>query len=63
MTQATKVLKHLNKRRYITPAIAWNTYGISRLAAVIYDLRELGYAIHTSMREDAVGHKYAHYSF
>ena len=58
-----KVLRHLREHDYITPSIAWTTYGISRLAAAIHALRSDGYDITTEMREDAVGHRYARYSF
>jgi hypothetical protein len=37
------------------------SYGIMRLAACIYDLREKGYGILTDIKNDEAGHKYARY--
>jgi hypothetical protein len=37
------------------------TYGITRLAARIHDLRSSGYAIEKEMRRDAAGKPYARY--
>jgi hypothetical protein len=37
------------------------SYGIMRLAACIYDLRELGYGIETEIKKDQAGHGYARY--
>lgn len=44
MNQAEQVLRHL-KRRSITSIEAINKYGITRLAARVYELRERGYKI------------------
>ena len=38
------------------------SYGIYRLAARIYDLRELGVGINTDMKRDEAGHPYARYT-
>lgn len=59
--QARKVLRHLEIDGYITPMIALNTYGIYRLAASIHELRQKGIGVETEVREDAAGHRYAHY--
>jgi hypothetical protein len=37
------------------------SYGIPRLAACIYDLREAGYGIYTHRKRDGAGHIYARY--
>jgi hypothetical protein len=60
--QAKTVLRHLKRTGHISPAEALIVYGISRLAASIYDLRNIGYGIAMEMRQDAQGHKYARYS-
>ena len=59
--QAKMVLRHLKTHGYITPAIALTTYGYSRLAAIVFDLRKYGYPITNDLRTDAVGHRYSHY--
>lgn len=38
------------------------SYGNSRLAATIYDLRAMGFTIQTDIRKDEAGHKYARYT-
>jgi hypothetical protein len=48
--QKSIVLAHLESNGSITPAEAWNTYGISRLSAVVWDLRhDDGVNIHTDI--------------
>jgi hypothetical protein len=59
--QAKTVLLHLVQRRSISPMEAMVTYGITRLAARIHDLRSSGYAIEKEMRRDAAGKPYARY--
>lgn len=60
--QSKTVLRHLNTIGHITPMQALTVYGISRLAATIYDIRKIGYRVDKEMREDASGHRYARYS-
>lgn len=59
--QARKVLAHLKKRGSITPMEAIITYGITRLAARIHELRGAGYEIATQMKRDEAQKPYAHY--
>lgn len=59
--QSKTVLRHLRNHDHISPAQALIVYGISRLAACIYDLREAGYVVGMEMKQDAQGHKYASY--
>jgi hypothetical protein len=61
-SQRQTVLTHLRRRSSISPMEALVSYGIYRLADVIYRLRELGYGIVTEMKTDEAGHKYAKYS-
>lgn len=47
MTQEKQVLKHLQLYNYITSWDAIRLYGITRLSAVIFNLRQTGYDIKT----------------
>ncbi len=38
-TQYTQIIEYLNKHGSITPAEAWDTYGISKLATRISEMR------------------------
>ena len=46
-TQKELVLSHLRRYGTITPAQAWERYGITRLAAQVFFLREDGITIET----------------
>lgn len=59
-TQKQLVLKHM-KKRPITSWDAIQTYGITRLAAVICDLRDQGYTI-TKVMEYGDGKRWAKYT-
>lgn len=59
-TQKQLVLKHL-KKHSITSWDAIQTYGITRLAAVICDLRDQGYTI-TKVMEYGDGKRWAKYT-
>lgn len=61
MTQCDKIKRHLDRHGDITPVAAISVYGIYRLGAVIYDLRQAGHNIQTEMRKDDEGKKYARY--
>ena len=56
-----KVLTHLENRGQITPLSALSEYGVFRLAAIIHNLRNRGYAISTVDKVAANGTKYAEY--
>lgn len=45
------ILEHLRKYPWLTSDEAFRKYGITRLAACIFDLREKGYDIETVMVE------------
>ncbi|MBR4406031.1 MAG: helix-turn-helix domain-containing protein [Bacteroidaceae bacterium] len=49
MSGTQKILKHLQRYHKITALKAWNSYGVYRLADVIYKLRQKGYDIETNM--------------
>ena len=59
--QARTILAHLHKHGHISPAKAGIVYGISRLAACIYEIREIGHEIKTHVKQDEQGHRYAKY--
>lgn len=48
MTQETQVLNHL-KKEPLTPLVALRKYGTLRLAALVFNLRDKGYNIKTTM--------------
>ena len=60
-----RILTHLEKRGSITSVEAFQLYGITRLAARIKDLRDMGYCIVTHMIEGknrfGEGTRYAKY--
>lgn len=45
------ILEHLKNFPYLTSKEAFEKYGVTRLAACIFDLREKGYHIETVMVE------------
>ena len=45
MTQNERVLKHMRKYGAITTKQAYDLYGITRLGARIYELRNMGFDI------------------
>jgi Helix-turn-helix domain len=56
-----KVLNYMRTRGAISPLVAFSTYGTMRLAAQIHDLREAGFDIVTTIKEDEEGDTYASY--
>lgn len=48
-TQINAILLHLQKKKKITSWEAIELYGATRLAAVIYQLKDYGYDIDTQM--------------
>mgnify|MGYP003133948131 CR=1 FL=1 len=51
MNQKEKVIRHLQMYKSITPLEAFNEYGIMRLAAVIFDLKDMGFGIDSEMQK------------
>ena len=49
MTQCDRILRHLKDYGSIDPMTAIQDYGITRLGARIWDLKERGYLIQTDM--------------
>lgn len=60
--QAKTVLRHLKTHGHISPAKAYVVYGMTRLAASIFEIRKVGYEITTTIHEDEQGHKYSEYT-
>jgi hypothetical protein len=59
--QARMVLNHLTSRGSISQLEALHVYGIMRLAACIYDLRQIGIQIKTRYKKDMKKKRYARY--
>lgn len=60
-TQWKDILEHLQEQGHITSMEAWSQYHITRLAAVIFKLRKMGYNITTY---DCVGrNEYGVYNY
>ena len=49
MSQRERILKHLLDFGSITPKVANDRYGITRLADVVYKLKKEGYKIDTNL--------------
>lgn len=47
--QRNAILNHLKNIGTITSMEAFNLYGVTRLSAIIHDLRDMGFPIHTIM--------------
>lgn len=61
MTQIERVIKHLKEYGSITPLEAIREYGITRLGARIWDLRDLGYDIETQTETSKIGLERKHH--
>ena len=61
MSQEIKVLNHIKRHKKISSMQAFSKYNITRLAAVVYNLRAKGYAIKTDIVTKA-NSSYAVYS-
>lgn len=48
-SQAMLVLKHMQRGEEINPLMALNEYGVFRLGAIIYNLKQEGYDIATRL--------------
>lgn len=61
--QAKTVLRHLEgPMASISPMEALVSYGISRLAATIYEIRRAGHGVVAKIKTDQAGHRYTKYS-
>jgi len=61
-SQNDMILKHLMAGRSISPLEAMGVFGVYRLAARIFELRESGHEITKVIKDDGRGRTYAEYS-
>lgn len=61
--QSRTVFNHLEKYGNISVMEAMVSYGITRLAACIHDIRKAGFNVVSDYRHDATGHGYTRYYF
>jgi hypothetical protein len=61
MSQEIQILNHIKRYKKISSMQAFSKYNITRLAAVVYNLRAKGYAIKTDIVNKA-NSSYAVYS-
>lgn len=59
--QAKTILRHLKHHDHISNMKALMVYGISRLAACVYEIRKAGYNVTAETKRDEGGHKYTKY--
>ena len=59
ITHYDRILKHLKEKGSVTSLQAFRDYGVTRLSAVIYELRQDGYNITSTMtaRKNRYGDK------
>jgi hypothetical protein len=62
MTQNEAVLSHLMTGRSISPLEALGLYGVFRLAARVFELKDMGVDIRKVTKVDINGKQYAEYS-
>lgn len=48
-----EILHYLENNEYLTSMVAWENWGVTRLAAIIHNLRKAGYNIDT-VRVDTI---------
>lgn len=61
-SQSSRILAHLLSGKSITNGECRLVYGDWRLSDIIFKIREAGFEVNTTIKEDAVGHKYASYT-
>jgi len=62
MSQAQVVLNHLTNNRKLTSIEAIGLYGITRLAAVVHNIKKSGVDVDTTMKDGVNKTQYAEYS-
>jgi len=62
MTQNEALLNHLMTGRSITPLEALGLYGVFRLAARVFELKDMGVNVQKVTKVDINGKQYAEYS-
>lgn len=61
MTKQAKVMEHFRKHKHITSWEAIQRYRVTRLADVVFRLKEKGWLINTTMVETRDGTRFARY--
>ena len=61
-SQNARILKHLKLGKTISPLEAMGVFGVYRLAARIFELRQDGHEIVKTIKDDGQGRTYAEYS-
>ena len=61
-SQNDRILKHLKSGKTISPLEAMGVFGVYRLAARIFELRQDGHEIVKKIKDDGQGRTYAEYS-
>tara|TARA_B100000530_G_scaffold251873_1_gene165998 strand:+ start:27 stop:368 length:342 start_codon:yes stop_codon:yes gene_type:complete len=61
-SQNDRILKHLKLGKTISPLEAMGVFGVYRLAARIFELRQDGHEIVKTIKDDGQGRTYAEYS-
>lgn len=61
-SQNDRILKHLKRGKTISPLEAMGVFGVYRLAARIFELRQDGHEIVKTIKDDGQGRTYAEYS-
>ena len=60
--QSTTILKHLQQAGHITPVEAATVYKARHLPSKIFEIKQAGYGVVTTMKKDLTGQRYASYS-
>ena len=60
--QSTTILKHLQVAGHITPVEAATVYKARHLPSKIFEIKQAGYDVVTTMKKDLTGQRYASYS-
>ena len=62
MTQTKRILEHLQEGKTLTPLEALDMFGTFRLGSIIFNLRQDGFEIKTTIVDGGFGKRYAKYS-
>jgi hypothetical protein len=60
--QAHTVLTHLRNHGSLTPVEAATVYRIRHLPSKVFELKTAGYQVRTTLKNDAMGQRYARYT-
>lgn len=60
--QSQKILNHLKVAGHITPVEAATVYKARHLPSKIFEIKQEGYDVRTTMKKDLTGQRYASYT-